>query len=359
MVVLIYLLFAHGAGMHIQDVPIEDVVPAIRYEFLVEVLYVATSFFLRISIGLQLWTIVGGAALKGRAAQRVVVASAVLLSSCYNIAFFFIIIFQCTPVDFFWTQFAGVMDGTCFPQNTIAAISYTHAAISCVVDWTLGLMPIWILWEAMMPLRTKATVVGLLGMGTLAGAVAIIRIPYIKQLIYADDFFWSCTPIALTSVLEVAIGILAACFATFRPLISSAYRLATSSRRSKSGKSGATSEGMEKSGATENSKVRGAERMSAPGPLNRNRSQYQAPGAPGGISYAGEEMPRNSGVSMAGSNNNRKSRFVEAPIGVADGEEGGYAPSAGHGYVSVATEDRVESGARTPGSANSNKRFSW
>lgn len=56
-------------------------------------------------------------------------------------------------------------------------------AISFVADWTLGLIPIWLLWKVQISLKRKVGVAMLLGCGLLAGIAALARIPFIRDLL--------------------------------------------------------------------------------------------------------------------------------------------------------------------------------
>ena len=89
--------------------------------------------------------------------------SAVVLFSTFYV---FLIIFQCYPVDYFWTRYAGAV-GKCLNPNVIADATYAHSAISAWTDWTLGILPIFLVWDLAMNLRTKVSVALILALGAV------------------------------------------------------------------------------------------------------------------------------------------------------------------------------------------------
>jgi len=55
----------------------------------------------------------------------------------YNLGFLVAVIFQCTPIDHFWTQWEGLRDGTCTNVN---ALAWVAAITGILFDlWLLAL----------------------------------------------------------------------------------------------------------------------------------------------------------------------------------------------------------------------------
>lgn len=84
----------------------------------------------------------------------------------FTIIYFFVVTFQCTPVTYFWTQYLGAK-GNCVRSSVITGISYAHAAVSCWADWTLGILPVFLVWGLSMNPRTKISVAMILALGAL------------------------------------------------------------------------------------------------------------------------------------------------------------------------------------------------
>ena len=89
--------------------------------------------------------------------------SVVMLFSTF---YFLLVIFQCHPVDYFWTKYAGAV-GRCVNPNVIADSTYAHSAISAWADWTLGILPIFLVWDLAMNPRTKVSVALILALGAV------------------------------------------------------------------------------------------------------------------------------------------------------------------------------------------------
>ncbi|EHK99995.1 hypothetical protein M7I_4078 [Glarea lozoyensis 74030] len=148
--------------------------------------------------------------------QKLAIWIIITTTVVFTVFYFFLVVFQCSPVPYFWTQYLGEK-GTCVPANWITDSTYAHSAISAVSDWTLGIIPVFFLWNLEMNPRTKISVGIILSLGAIGSTATIVRIPYIKQLAQSD-FLWSTTDVAIWSTVEPGIGLTASAMATLRPL---------------------------------------------------------------------------------------------------------------------------------------------
>jgi hypothetical protein len=73
--------------------------------------------------------------------------------------------FQCDPISSFWMRILGE-PGTCIAGSVVADLAYCHAALICVADWTLAILPIFLVWNLNMNSRTKISVAVILGLGS-------------------------------------------------------------------------------------------------------------------------------------------------------------------------------------------------
>jgi len=53
------------------------------------------------------------------------------------------------------------------PATVVADMTYGHGAVSTWSDWTLGILPIFLVWNLNMNPRTKVSVALILGLGAL------------------------------------------------------------------------------------------------------------------------------------------------------------------------------------------------
>lgn len=200
----------YGTGQHLANIPVAHIPIALKWWWCCELAYVSCTAVLKASISIFLLRI---CIKRGQTITIWIVISVVMV---FSIFYFFLIIFQCHPIDYFWTQYAGA-HGKCVNPNVIADSTYAHSAISALSDWTLGILPIFLVWDLAMNPRTKVSVALILALGAVGSTATIIRIPFIKQLTQGD-FLYSTTDVAIWSTVEPGIGITAAAMATLRPL---------------------------------------------------------------------------------------------------------------------------------------------
>lgn len=88
-------------------------------------------------------------------------------TSISSIVFFFVFIFQCIPVSFFWTRSQGNTDGKCLNPVIVVMGTYIYSVISVLCDWSMAILP-WILVRKMkMVSREKILVTFVLAMGSM------------------------------------------------------------------------------------------------------------------------------------------------------------------------------------------------
>ncbi|EEY19918.1 conserved hypothetical protein [Verticillium alfalfae VaMs.102] len=194
---LIYLVYGavaldgirNGAtGKSLAELEIDDAAVSLRAWYICEVLYAPTTLAIRASVCVLLLR------LASNKIHRWIIWINLAVVSVVSIAFFFLLVFQCSPVHFFWRQLYGIQ-GTCIDHNIVPYATIAHSVISALSDWCLGLLPIALLWNVDINRRTKVIIAILLSMGMVF---------YMRQSIW--------------SIMEPALGIIAACTATFRPL---------------------------------------------------------------------------------------------------------------------------------------------
>lgn len=75
-----------------------------------------------------------------------------------------------------------------------------------------------------MPKQAKITVCAILGVGVLGSVCSIVRLAYVDVIgVLLQDLLTSAPNFAIVSIVELGLGIIAACLATLRPLVSSLF----------------------------------------------------------------------------------------------------------------------------------------
>jgi hypothetical protein len=75
-------------------------------------------------------------------------------------------LFQCSPPQYFWRRVYGE-SGHCYDRSIVGVSATVYGVLSALSDWSLGLLPIVMLWSVQMKLRTKVAIGGLLGLGVM------------------------------------------------------------------------------------------------------------------------------------------------------------------------------------------------
>ena len=177
--------------------------------------------------------------------HKAIFLTVIIVTEVFGIVYLFLFIFQCQPSSYFWSQFAGNgATGKCLPANIIVNATYVYSAISCWGDWTMSIVPMFMIQRLQLPARTKLVVIGILGLGGMwvspslgqypsswscnygtnysglysASTATIVRFPYVPDLANKSDFLYSTTDVAIWSTAETGLGITASAFITLRPL---------------------------------------------------------------------------------------------------------------------------------------------
>jgi hypothetical protein len=98
--------------------------------------------------------------------HRAIIWTAIVVAELYSAFYFFLFILQCRPSAYFWTRYTGGTGSCVNPKITVDA-TYAYSAISCVVDWTLGIVPVFMVWSLQMNSRTKFVAALILALGAV------------------------------------------------------------------------------------------------------------------------------------------------------------------------------------------------
>ncbi|KAH6673928.1 hypothetical protein F5X68DRAFT_270579 [Plectosphaerella plurivora] len=199
----------YGTGRHYWDIPnVADQVEALKYWWFCYLWYCVTMIASKISIGyfllritvrkIDIWIIHG------------VMATTVLT----GIVFFFVTLFQCKPVHYFWDK-SG--DGQCVPIDVIIALTYLYSVFSVICDFTFALLPVYLISKLNMDRKTKLALIPLVLMACAASSAVVVRFAYVKDF-KNPDFLYATVDIAIWSTTEQGLAITAGSLATIRPL---------------------------------------------------------------------------------------------------------------------------------------------
>jgi len=93
---------------------------------------------------------------------RIFIAGSILFGTFY----FFLIIFQCSPVSYWW-DLNPEHHGTCISPVAFEVCGYLVSVLNSAADLTFAILPGIIVWNTTMNLRTRIVVCCLLGFASM------------------------------------------------------------------------------------------------------------------------------------------------------------------------------------------------
>ncbi|THZ87259.1 hypothetical protein D6C84_01855 [Aureobasidium pullulans] len=174
-------------------------------------LYILTTVIFKLSLAVFFLRVVN------QRWQRQVIIGSVTLYTLFGTAWLFVAIFQCgSPANYGANEAAG----KCLPfQTVLRPLNYTHGVLNAVTDWIFAIIPIFVVRSAQMHRQQKITVCTILGLGVLGSICSIVRLAYVDVIgVKLEDLLISAPNFAIVSIVELGLGITAACLATLRPL---------------------------------------------------------------------------------------------------------------------------------------------
>ncbi|CAG9946407.1 unnamed protein product [Clonostachys rosea f. rosea IK726] len=103
-----------------------------------------------------------------------------ILATAMSVMGIICVFIQCTPFTASWTG-----KGKCIPVDVIMIPTYIFSAVNIAIDWTISIIPAFILWNLRIRRNLKLLGSGILGIGILASTATIVRMMYV--LGYADN----------------------------------------------------------------------------------------------------------------------------------------------------------------------------
>lgn len=120
-----------------------------------QILYIFTCTSARLSIAITLLRLT---------VERIhsqILYGVMCFSTTVGIIFLFFTLFQCHPIAYYWNH--SLVGGYCLDINTLLGIVYMYSGAAAVCDFTIGALPVFMIWGLQMDRRTKLAVSGILG----------------------------------------------------------------------------------------------------------------------------------------------------------------------------------------------------
>jgi hypothetical protein len=133
----------------------------------------------------------------------------------YTLAFEFISIFQCQPIQAFW-DFTAKAKGHCV--NTIP-VFYLAGVCNILTDLVLMAIVVPKIRELQIPRGQKTALLGIVSLGWLAILASIIRLVRLSSILLAQDKAWASYDINIWSGVELNVGMICASAPTIKPVL--------------------------------------------------------------------------------------------------------------------------------------------
>ncbi|PSN71393.1 hypothetical protein BS50DRAFT_546721 [Corynespora cassiicola Philippines] len=211
-IVMVILALHHGYGLHMSELSEapERLRNALKYFIIGQPIYGVACGAVQLSIGLLLLRIASTPIYR----HVIIVSLAIIASS--SLATSILLALQCRPLSFAWK---GSETGTCFHPSVIVKIGYAFSVMDIASSWGYSILPIPILWHMDMHWRAKISILLILAMGVVSSTATILRFKGLMFLVNNHDLLYDMVPANTWSLVEVSIAILAACLATYPPLL--------------------------------------------------------------------------------------------------------------------------------------------
>ncbi|KAL2851252.1 hypothetical protein BJX68DRAFT_254851 [Aspergillus pseudodeflectus] len=180
------------------------------YWWLGQKFYIFVTIFAKISICVTLWRVAV------RRAHNIILFILMGTTIVVSMLFFFATVFECRPVSSFWNF--DTHSDACGGSHMVLIIAYLSSAIAAVTDFSLGLLPWFMVWDLQRARWRKAGLALAMGLGCIAGLAVIARMPFLVRY-QGDDFLDDITPVVISANVESGLGITAGSLATLRPIV--------------------------------------------------------------------------------------------------------------------------------------------
>jgi hypothetical protein len=125
-----------------------------------EIAYILTTTVLRLAVGAFLLRIAV------RKIHRRIVHACNAANILFNLYYLIFTIFQCSPINGFWLRFGGNKNVLCHSHIAVNS-TFAASALSALIDWIFGLLPVSILWDLKMNQKKKVALWMIMGVGAM------------------------------------------------------------------------------------------------------------------------------------------------------------------------------------------------
>ncbi|KAG7284915.1 hypothetical protein NEMBOFW57_009530 [Staphylotrichum longicolle] len=200
----------NGLGRDIWTLEPQTITDFLFYFFLMAVLYFTQVTLVKLCLLLFYLRIFPGPTV------RRLLWGTIIFTSLFGVIFFFVAIFQCSPISFFWEHWDGEHEGSCLNIN---AIAWANAGISIALDFWMLAIPLAQLKALNLHWKKKIGVGFMFGVGTFVTVMSIVRLQALVEFAKSNNPTWDNFPVSLWSTIEINVGIMCTCMPTLRLML--------------------------------------------------------------------------------------------------------------------------------------------
>lgn len=138
--------------------------------------YCLTMIGAKVSVGLSLLRYTPITRQTYRWIAHIVIYTSVVMGLVYGL----LAMFQCKPVQYFWTRALG-NSGTCISMDVIIAFTYVMSAIFAACDFSFAILPVFLIKGLNMSRNSKIALIPILSM-----ACMYVSVPLAAQIRKTD-----------------------------------------------------------------------------------------------------------------------------------------------------------------------------
>ncbi|KAI0418964.1 hypothetical protein F5X98DRAFT_336817 [Xylaria grammica] len=206
-----YPMVQHGMGKDFWSLSFPNIDITLELLYIAEIFYFPSEMFTQLSILAFYRRVFAQTSTLLRRGTTLLMVFVVL----FGIANTLVIIFQCTPIQFFWTGWSGETTGRCIDINIF---SWARAAIEIAVDIGIISLPLRDIVRTQLSWRMKAQVFVMFALGFVVTIVSIVRLQSLIQFAQTKNPTYDNAPGIYWSVLECDIFIICACLPSIRSI---------------------------------------------------------------------------------------------------------------------------------------------
>ncbi|KAL4962798.1 CFEM domain-containing protein [Aspergillus stella-maris] len=204
----------YGLGKDIWTVPFEDIRMTLKMFFIEELLYCICIAIVKCSILMLYLRLFPN---RGLRIATFVTLGATLL---WGFVAFWVLLFSCKPIHYYWNEWDGEHQGTCLSHNNILV---AHSTINIILDVVVLVLPVPVLLKLQMPLKKRIGVVAMFVVGIAVTVISIFRLVETVGFNSTTNPTRDFVPVGIWSLLEFDVAIMCACMPAMRSLFIRLY----------------------------------------------------------------------------------------------------------------------------------------